>query len=141
MTIKLQQSKSKLYTQQLTQKNMHHYYEQHALTWDSLQFDNNWSAFENYEMVRNNTTVGIVRLSFNSNICYIRDLQVEGGLQRQGIGTKTLNEVFNIAKTRKSNTVRLKSFESNPAINLYKKLGFGLVKHEQPFILMEKIIT
>ena len=48
--------------------------------------------------------------------------------RKEGIGTKLLNEIFEIAKKQKAQTITLEVNEKNlPAIKLYQKFGFEQV--------------
>ena len=121
MTIEFRVAKNKDFTESLTKMNMRPYYENFSIDWDSAQFDKDWLVFDNFEIFYNNAVVGIVRVWFDKEACYLRDLQISPLHQRQGIGSAAITKAIQIAKTKSYKKLRLRIFNTNPAIELYKK--------------------
>ena len=133
-------TKNMFYAQRLSQKNMAVYYSRHELAWDSERFFRNWNELENYEILVKNRTVWILSLSSDDIACYIRDLQVEPGFQGRGIGSITINYAVSRARTYGSRLLRLCAFVDNPAVALYERVGFCIVKADKNTLYMERNI-
>ena len=58
----------------------------------------------------------------------IMNVVVRKDRRQEGIGSKLLNEIFDIAKRQKAQSITLEVNEKNlPAIQLYQKFGFDQV--------------
>lgn len=141
MTIEFRVAENKDFTESLTKMNMQPYYENFSIDWDSAQFDKEWLIFENFEISYNNTVVGIVLVWFDKEACYLRDLQRSPLHQRQGIGSAAITKGIQIAKTKNYKKLRLRIFNTNPAIELYKKYGFVIIQDSKNLFGMELVIN
>jgi GNAT superfamily N-acetyltransferase len=70
----------------------------------------------------------------------LADLQISWLLRGKGIGTKILWIIETIVKKKKYNKLKLKVFFDNPAVNLYKRLGYNILEKESERFLMVKYI-
>ena len=126
--IKLNSTEDKYFALELLRENMADYYKQLGIEWNPSLFEKSWLELENLEIISGDRRVGVLRLSRDSEVLYIRDLQLKKKFQNQGIGSEVTKEVIKIAKQGNFEFVRLRVFKINPAQNLYKKLGFKLIK-------------
>lgn len=77
---------------QFTFDNMYQYYQRLAPDWDVAKVLQATEDLENYDILYNHEVVGVLRLQFEGQYCYLRDLQVVPTLQNKGIGKAALNE-------------------------------------------------
>jgi ribosomal protein S18 acetylase RimI-like enzyme len=117
----------------LTFKNMRSYYEQYGVSWDSNIIEDETVGLENYDIIADGVMIGVFRLQYENDSCYLRDLQVEPSHQNLGIGQMVLNEVKRRAIEAKLNTVQLRVFKISPAVELYKRNGFELKDEDDRF--------
>ena len=85
--------------------------------------------------------IGIMRLSFDSNECLVRDLQVSSRYQNQGIGSRALVEAERFAKESGARILKLRVFKCSPAVDLYRRSGFGVHKEDDRFFYMERPVS
>ena len=79
--------------------------------------------------------VGVVGLQYGTDDMYVTRIEIHPDQQNRGIGTAVLRRV--LAKAAKANrTVSLHVFGINPALELYRRLGFAAVTEEGDRILM-----
>ncbi|SEO65715.1 GNAT family N-acetyltransferase [Aquisalimonas asiatica] len=141
MKLTFQQARNKDFVEQLTWRNMEPYYKELGISWDQAVFDKNWNDFENYEIVINDSVVGVLRLSHDKSAYYIRDLQVDPDWQHQGLGSQALRYTANLAQKSGFKLLRLRVFSENPAVGLYKRMGFRISKTESGTHYMERELS
>lgn len=82
-----------------------------------------------YKIMKNEEMIGFVGLIlkddelFNSHILYLYRLYINNEYRNLGIGTKVMEKLIEIAKQMKRD-IELECFGNNPAIHLYKRMGF-----------------
>jgi ribosomal protein S18 acetylase RimI-like enzyme len=86
----------------------------------------------------NNRRVGFYRLVFKENGWYLSDLQISGLLRGKGIGTRIMILLESIVKKKGYVAIKLKVFIDNPAVNLYKRMGYKVIEKQGSSYLMEK---
>jgi GNAT superfamily N-acetyltransferase len=77
--------------------------------------------------------VGAIRLSFDSEECYLRDLQVSEEFRNKGIGAAELVESTRLAQASGVKKLKLRVLKISPAYHLYKRNGFTLVSEDERF--------
>lgn len=124
-----------------TLTNMQPYYAQYSVEWDEAQIEKMTQELFNLDIFVGDETVGVVRLSFDDDGCYLRDLQVDHNYQNRGIGAAAIAEAARLAKAQCLNNLKLRVFKSSPAVNLYKRQGFGLTHEDQRFYYMSRPVV
>jgi len=93
--------------------------------------------------------VGYFALTFRNKIADIDFLSVKKRHHNKGIGTKLLNRMIRLAKkNNKLSKIRIAVWAKNlPAIGLYKKFGFSVVRIKRKYypngddkVVMEKML-
>ncbi|MGQ0800699.1 MAG: GNAT family N-acetyltransferase [Pseudomarimonas sp.] len=110
----------------LSRLNMASYRSSRGVSWDPERFRASWLEFENIAIVDGQKCCGFIRLLTEGETLEIRDLQIDPGLQGQGIGSWAISQVKAMAAARGYRAVRLRVFPENPAMNLYTRLGFSV---------------
>jgi ribosomal protein S18 acetylase RimI-like enzyme len=80
-------------------------------------------------------TVGYVCVLHRSEYDFIEEIALLPEAQGRGIGTRVLRDILGAAQ-RRGVPVRLSVFVSNPAQALYARLGFEVVRIEEPRMSM-----
>lgn len=124
-----------------TLTNMRPYYEQYSVDWDEAQIEKMTQEFVNFDILLQEQPVGVIRLSFDNEECYLRDLQVDQNYQNRGIGSHALAEAERLAKEHCSQTLKLRVFKNSPAVHLYKRQGFGLTSEDERFYYMSRAVS
>lgn len=117
----------------LTFDNMRSYYEQYNVAWDSSVIESKTIDLENYDIIADSKVVGVFRLQYKNDCCYLRDIQIKPSHQNLGIGQMVLNEVKRLTKEAQLNTVQLRVFKISPAVELYRRNGFELKDEDDRF--------
>ena len=125
----------------ITLDNMQEYYQQYKVDWQVDKIVEQITPLENLDIVFKGTIIGAIRLSFDNEACYLRDLQIDKAHQNNGLGAKALIHVCEIANSRRVKVVQLRVFKISPAIHLYLRHQFIKTKQDDRFYYMEKILT
>ena len=123
-----------------TLSNMQPYYAQYAVDWDEAQIEQMTQDLVNFDILFEEKLVGVVRLSFDIEACWLRDLQVAQSYQNRGIGSIAIAEAERLAKEHGSHILKLKVFKNSPAVHLYKRQGFGLTSEDDRFYYMSRAV-
>ena len=123
-----------------TLTNMRPYYAQYAVDWDETQIENMTKQLVNFDIIFEEQVVGVIRLSFNKEGCYLRDLQVAQRYQNRGIGSMALVETARLAKEHCSHLLQLRVFKNSPAVHLYKRHGFDVTSEDERFYYMNRAV-
>ncbi|MFB2653625.1 GNAT family N-acetyltransferase [Shewanella seohaensis] len=124
-----------------TLSNMQPYYAQYSVDWDEAQIEQMTQDLVNFDILFEEKLVGVVRLSFDIEACWLRDLQVDQSYQNRGIGSIAIAEAERLAKEHGSHILKLKVFKNSPAVHLYKRQGFGLTSEDDRFYYMSRAIS
>lgn len=124
-----------------TLTNMRPYYEQYSVDWDEAQIEKMTQELVNFDILFQEQLVGVIRLSFDNEGCYLRDLQVDQRYQNKGIGSHALAEAERLAKEYCSHTLKLRVFKNSPAVHLYQRQGFGLTSEDERFYYMSRPVS
>ncbi|MFB2683730.1 GNAT family N-acetyltransferase [Shewanella mangrovisoli] len=123
-----------------TLSNMRPYYEEYSVDWDEAQIAKMTQELVNFDILLEEKLVGVVRLSFDIEECWLRDLQVDQCYQNRGIGSIAIAEAERLAKEHGSHILKLKVFINSPAVHLYKRQGFGLTSEDDRFYYMSRAV-
>ena len=139
--ISYRRSKDLSKSAEITYNNMRSYYEYYSVDWEIPQILAQISEIENWDILSSGNVVGALRLSFNNEECYLRDLQVGELFQNDGIGAKALMESNRLASELGVNKIKLKVFKISPAHKLYSRNGFRVISEDERFYYMEQDIS
>ncbi len=76
----------------------------------------------------------------NNKFLYINNIQLSKRWRGKGLGALIMDLIDQEAKKHKLNTLRLKVFKDNLAINLYKKLGYKEIENNISEVILEKLL-
>jgi len=122
----------------ITYNNMRSYYDHYSVDWEQNKILEQISNLDNWDILSDDEVVGAIRLSFNSDGCYLRDLQVSEQFRNKGIGAAALAESTRLAQNSGAKKLKLKVFKISQAYHLYNRNGFMLVSEDDRFYYMEK---
>jgi ribosomal protein S18 acetylase RimI-like enzyme len=138
--VNFRRSESLFIAAQFTFDNMRSYYERYCVDWDVKQIADKTIGLENYDIVVGDVVVGVFRLQYENDCCFLRDLQVKSSFQNQGIGKKVLEEAKHLTLQANLSSIKLRVFKISPAVGLYKRNGFEIVSEDDRFFNMEAAI-
>ena len=124
-----------------TLSNMRPYYEQYSVDWDEAKIEKMTQELVNIDILFEEKLVGVIRLSFDIEECWLRDLQVDQSYQNRGIGSIALAEAERLAREHRTKTLKLRVFKNSPAVHLYKRQGFGLTSEDDRFFYMSRAVS
>ncbi|MCD9496700.1 GNAT family N-acetyltransferase [Photobacterium carnosum] len=124
----------------ITYSNMCSYYEHYAVDWECSKIEEQIRDLVNFDILFNGKIVGAIRLAFDNDSCYVRDLQVSQMYQNKGIGAEALNECERLAFEFGVNRLRLRVFKISPAFHLYERAGFAIDSDDDRFYCMSRTI-
>ncbi|MEF1312209.1 GNAT family N-acetyltransferase [Vibrio mytili] len=125
----------------ITYLNMRAYYDHYAVDWDCSKIEEQIQDLINFDILLNGEVVGAIRLVFDNDGCYIRDLQVSEKYQNKGIGALALTECERLAIESGANRLKLRVFKISPAFYLYKRVGFVVDHSDDRFHSMSRTIS
>ncbi|RUO76538.1 GNAT family N-acetyltransferase [Pseudidiomarina taiwanensis] len=121
-----------------TLSNMQQYYDHYAVDWDAAQIEKMTQELVNLDILFQGKLVGVMRLSYDPEACWLRDLQIEQSYQNQGIGSIAIAEALRLAREHCASALKLKVFKNSPAVHLYKRQGFDLTSEDERFYYMSR---
>ncbi len=122
----------------ITVDNMRAYYEHYSVDWKQPNILEQITKLESWDILFDGEVVGAIRLEYDGDHCYLRDLQVLSSFQNQGVGAAALAETSRLAIDSGATQVRLKVFKISPAYNLYVRSGFVVEKEDDRFYYMSR---
>lgn len=125
----------------ITYNNMRSYYEHYAVDWQPINILEQITDLVNWDILFDDEVVGAIRLSFDGDGCYLRDLQVGEQFQNKGIGALALEESNRLARESGAKTLKLRVFKISPAFHLYNRSGFTTVSEDDRFYFMEREVS
>lgn len=125
---------------EITYDNMRTYYAHYSVDWQQHQILEQIVSLDNWDIISDGELVGALRLSFDNDGCYLRDLQISALFQNKGIGAAALAESVQLAQKSGAKKLRLRVFKISPAYHLYKRKGFTVVSEDERFYYMEQEI-
>lgn len=125
----------------LTLSNMRPYYEKYSVDWDEAQIEKMTQELGNFDILVQGILVGVMRLSFDTKECWLRDLQVEQSYQNQGIGSIAIAEAERLAREHCAEALKLRVFKNSPAYHLYERQGFSLTGEDERFYYMSRAVS
>ncbi|PKG47879.1 GNAT family N-acetyltransferase [Halomonas sp. MES3-P3E] len=140
MTPIIRPTDDKAFAEELIRQNMSGYYQQLDMRWDTDLFDKQWSELDSYELIINASPVGLLCINHDQDAYYIRELQIASAWQRQGLGTAAIHFTADTAQQAGIRLLRLRVFCINPAITLYERMGFRILKTAAGMHAMERRI-
>ncbi|HAW94088.1 MULTISPECIES: GNAT family N-acetyltransferase [unclassified Arsukibacterium] len=123
-----------------TLTNMRTYYQQYSVEWDESQIERMTENLINFDIFSEGEAIGVIRLQFDSEGCYLRDLQVDQNYQNRGIGSEAIAEAVRLAKAHGSHLLKLKVFKNSPAVQLYKRQGFSVTSEDERLYYMSRAV-
>lgn len=141
MTPIIRPTNDKTFAESIIIQNMSAYYNQLDMRWDTALFAKQWGELDSYELVINASRVGLLCINHDENAYYIRELQIEQKWRRQGLGTTAIRYTEEIAQQAGIRLLRLRVFCINPAIALYERMGFQVLRTEEGIHFMERSIS
>ena len=126
---------------EITYYNMQSYYDHYNVDWKLETIEEQIVNLENWDILYDGILIGAIRLGFESDCCYIRDLQVSENFQNKGIGKSALGKCNQLAKESGLSRIRLRVFKISPAIHLYERTGFLIDKDEDNFYYMSRNVA
>jgi GNAT superfamily N-acetyltransferase len=139
--ISFQPTKDLTKAAQITYSNMLAYYEHYLVDWEQSRILEQTLCLDNWDILYDGEVVGILRLAFDSEGCFLRDLQVSEMFQNKGVGARALLESKQLAIKSGAGTLRLRVFKISPAFHLYKRDGFTVSHEDNKFYYMEQKIS
>jgi len=122
----------------LMRANMGPYHERHGIPWDTDWLVANYRDKDNYSISRRGEWIGFVSLEWQPERAYIHTLQLTAAAQGRLFGMRVFEWILAAAAARGLPGVACRSFRDNPAVALYRKLGFQLTAEEGLFCLLER---
>jgi ribosomal protein S18 acetylase RimI-like enzyme len=93
--------------------------------------ENNWTSMivaKDEKQIIGMATIHIIN-NMGKRIAHVDDVVVSDAYRRQGLGTRIISELINVARSRSVSQLRLTSRSARVAANkLYQQLGFNIGK-------------
>ena len=93
-------------------------------------FRDRWSAAETRIIARDGADIGWLQAAADGDALFLKQLFVDAPLRRQRIGTQVMHRLIDEA-SRAGRAVTLDVIKTNPALRLYRRLGFTTTGEEQ----------
>lgn len=122
-----------IYTQ-----NMQKYVEKNY-SWNETLFRDNFKSDRYTILYIKNKIIGFLSLQPNEDSLYLGEIQIAKSYQNHGIGTNVLKAIIEIYKD-KYEELHLQVLRGNPAIDLYRRLGFVVFAETKTHYKMQLLL-
>jgi len=122
-------------------ENMGSYHETHNIPWDPDWVDLNYRDKDNYSLYLGTAWVGFVSLEWLETSVFVHTLQIQPADQGLGLGNQVFQWLRTQAARRGMQRIGCRSFRDNPALELYRRLGFAVVEEQGALVEMELKLT
>ena len=123
-----------LFCHDLTKQNMLVLFSRHWGGWINSVFRDDFRAEEATIIQVDGQDVGYFSLKETEEELYLSNIQLSSATQGQGLGSSIIESI--LANTSKP--MRLTTFSDNPAMCLYKRLGFEVAERDGETVYMLK---
>jgi len=124
----------------IAKRNMKPYLDKYWGGWIPKNFRNHFKDSNVRIIQRLNKRIGYMDFEFKEDFLYINNIQISTTYRNKGLGSALINLLGNEAKKENIKKIRLKVFKDNPAIGLYKRIGFKKIKDDKSAVILEKHI-
>lgn len=124
-----------------TLNNMQPSYHRFNVNWQLDDIVKQTIALTNVDIIYGNHVIGVMRLSFEESICWLRDIQIDPNFQNKGLGGKAIEQAISLASASKVSEIKLKVFKISPALNLYQRHDFKTYQEDERFYYMVRTLA
>lgn len=103
----------------------------------AADFRERWSAAETRIITRAGADVGWLQAAAEGDALFLKQLFVDAPLRRQGIGTQVMHQLID-ESARAGRAVTLGVVKTNPALRLYRRLGFSITHEDERKLYMRR---
>jgi len=96
-----------------------------------------WTVPEVQIITSDGADIGWIQSSIRDNALYLEQIFIDAAFQRHGIGTGIIKDLISQA-TRAGQSVTLGVVKTNPARNLYERLGFRITHEDERKFYMRR---
>jgi len=96
-----------------------------------------WAEKRFFRIVRDRESIGVVSIDEAPDHVIVGEFYIFSSFHRKGIGTEVLTRILRETDA-KGLPVRLQCLKWNPAVTLYKRLGFAVTSVSDTHFLMER---
>ena len=121
---------------QFTFDNMKPYYQMYGVDWEVEDVYQATQDLCNFDILASGQPIGVLRLSFERELCQLRDIQIGAAHQSKGYGAQVISIVKDLARKRHLKSIELKVFQRSPAHKLYRRIGFTIDSEDDRFYYM-----
>lgn len=121
------------YCYDLLKQNMFDLFSRHWGGWNPNAFREDFHAEDTTIVAISDRDVGFFSLRETDSELHLENIQLAPSVQGRGIGTAILERIL---QSNTSKPIQLITFTDNPAISLYKRLGFEVTEREQATVHM-----
>lgn len=100
-------------------------------------FRDRWSAAETRIITRDDADIGWLQAAAEGDALFLKQLFVDASLRCQGIGTEVMHRLIDEA-ARAGCAMTLAVVKTNPALRLYRRLGFAITHEDERKLFMRR---
>ncbi|HWY67990.1 MAG TPA: GNAT family N-acetyltransferase [Terriglobales bacterium] len=100
-------------------------------------FQEQWQATQVRIIALDSSDIGWLQSFIEDDAIFLAQLFVDGPFQRRGIGTDMIHRLIGEAN-QTNRAVRLNVVKINPAVRLYERLGFRIVREDERKFYMKR---
>ena len=119
----------------ITKENMYDLFCRHWGGWVDKEFQKGFIVNNIHIIIAEGDRVGYLSVITEYDNIHIDNIQISSNYHNRGIGTQILK---NIVCSNTKPTVRLTTFDDNPAKRLYERLGFKIIDNKSGTLTMIK---
>jgi len=115
--------------------NMRSYVEK-MYPWKPKLFADSFIASQYRVVESNQEIIGFIKIVVSDTDIYLAEIQISSKYQNKGVGSSIINNLIEQAKANRQR-LWLRTLKSNPAVELYQRLGFTVFETTVTHIKLE----
>jgi ribosomal protein S18 acetylase RimI-like enzyme len=119
------------------------FYEAMKATWDEARLQQEPMHAERYRMLRRaGETIGFFALRHENDYLYVQTIQLVPSARGQGIGSRVMGYITQLAAAERLRAIRLRVLRSNQAARrLYERLGYRAIEEDDASSILESVLA
>lgn len=123
----------------LTKRNMESYFTRHWGGWKKREYCKHYNPRCMWVILDDGKRCGYLSYRMTDGGAHLTNVQLSSKYQNNGIGKKAIRIFEKRIFKGKNKKITLTVFEENPAVRLYKRLGYKIIENKAGTLKMEKI--
>ena len=127
-----------LFAERIVEENTAKYYIRRGDKWTASRFLSTFDEFDNFILFVNTERAGVLQLRGKGDALWIEGLEVKRSHANKGVSSAAVDYAMTVARRLGYGIIKVQIFSENPVLDVYKQLGFSVVRTDADKILLTR---